>query len=151
MENFNQLISTGNMNLYIVHVKGKSGYYAEALENGNVCFLPFMTNQINFLKEEKLKTYHSEIPMNELFLQIKNHINEIPAFDAHKDEIKTFFRKVVPEYNEKRVLIKYLRKLIYQFSNWSNYMESKKNTKSLSDKWLKQNAPKMSIEKLKLA
>ena len=152
MEYFNKLITTRNMNLFLIQEKGKNGYYAESLENGIVCYISNNTNQISFLQTEKLITYTGHIPLEILFDKMKANKNDMPASNAHKEEIKGFFRKIVPEYNEKRVLIKYLRKIIYQFEILNRYQYNLKKTKSISEKWTLQKSSALQVvNKLKLA
>lgn len=152
MDYFNDLISTGSMNLFLIQEKGKNGYYAESLDNGVVCYISNLTNRINFLSDEKLITYNSKIPLEKLFQLIKKNRKDIPDTNAPKDEIKEFFRSIVPEYNEKRVLIKYLRQIINQFALLLTYEKNNKTSKYISDKWVGQDPKSMRVvKKLKIA
>jgi hypothetical protein len=135
MDYFNDLISTDCMNLFLIQEKGKNGYYAESLDNGVVCYISNLTNRINFLSDEKLVTYNSKVPLENLFQLMKRHKKDIPNTNAPKNEIKKFFRSIVPEYNEKRVLIKYLRQIINQFTLLLVYEKNNKTSKHISDKW----------------
>lgn len=135
MVNYHELITTGGIDLYIVKERGKNGYYAESLDNGTVKYLSDLAHNVTFLIDEKMPTYNNHMSIRGLFNLMETHQGSIPKYDAPKEEVKSFFRLAVPNYNEKRILIKTLRKYLNYFCLIKKYKNSKRETESLFIEW----------------
>ena len=98
-------------------------------------------HQANSLDEIGIYTYEDTIPISEVFKKIAEDTDykETINHKSPEAEIKNYFRKIVENYDEERVYVSNIRKVI----QWYNLLQStglikksikKKNTKSLKTK-----------------
>ena len=83
--------------------------------------------QANLLDEIGIYTYNDTIPLSEIFTKIATKTNCGPSIShkSSKTEITSYFRDILPEYDEERVYISDIKKVI----QWYNSMQSLKMIK----------------------
>ena len=116
----------------ILNVSGKSGLFrvisntknnviVESLENGKRGPL-HSNNQANMLDEIGIYTYNDTVPLSNIFDSIAKKENGGQAI-SHKSsnsELINYFRVILKEYDEERVYISSIKKVI----QWYNCMQA---------------------------
>ena len=116
----------------ILNISGKSGLFrvisntknnviVESLENGKRGPL-HSNNQANMLDEIGIYTYDDTVPLSNIFDSIAKKANGGQAI-SHKSsnsELITYFRDILKEYDEERVYISSIKKVI----QWYNCMQA---------------------------
>jgi len=103
-----------------------NGLIVEDLDSGKSRFVSARKHQFTPLESISIYTLTDTIPLKDVFkiLQGKDQTN-IPAAGAKDDEIKSYFKEVLPEYDEDRVYTKDMKKLFrwYLFLQGKNLLE----------------------------
>jgi len=110
----------GKPGLYKVVSQGKNTVIAEALTDGKKTPL-FSHNQSNMLEEIGIYTYDDTKPLSEIFDEIAIKENEGQAL-SHKsstNQLTDYFREILADYDEERVYISDIKKVI----QWYNVMQ----------------------------
>ena len=116
----------------ILNISGKSGLFrvisntkntviVESLESGKRSSL-HSNNQANMLDEIGIYTYDDTVPLSNIFDSIAKKANGGQAI-SHKSsnsELITYFRDILKEYDEERVYISSIKKVI----QWYNCMQA---------------------------
>jgi len=116
----------------ILNISGKSGLFrvisntkntviVESLESGKRGSL-HSNNQANMLDEIGIYTYDDTVPLSNIFDSIAKKANGGQAI-SHKSsnsELITYFRDILKEYDEERVYISSIKKVI----QWYNCMQA---------------------------
>ena len=82
----------------------------------------YSNNQANLLEEIGIYTYNDTIPLNEIFTTIAKKTKCGPCINhkSSKEDLTNYFREILPEYDEDRVYISDIKKVI----QWYNIMQS---------------------------
>ena len=74
------------------------------------------------MDEIGIYTYNDTIPLSQIFTEIATKTNCGPSIShkASKTELTNYFRDILPEYDEERVYISDIKKVI----QWYNSMQS---------------------------
>jgi hypothetical protein len=113
----------------IIHISGKSGLFemvsnrpngiiAKAIEDG---VTQFYSNRIfQFTPLESIEMYTSEdnIPLKDVMQAAKNKVAQLPSItvEASADELKKYFKEILPTYDDERVKISDIKKFIKWFA-----------------------------------
>jgi len=128
---------SGKPGLYKLLTSTKAGIIAENLQDKKRVMSPF-TN-ISALDEIAVYTYEEEIPLWEIFQKIAEKENFEKTIDhkSGKKELETFFREVLPHYDEDRFYPSHMKKII----QWYNILQQANVLKDyLADKEKQQEA-----------
>ena len=112
----------------ILNISGKSGLFrvisntkntviVESLESGKRSSL-HSNNQANMLDEIGIYTYDDTVPLSNIFDSIAKKANGGQAI-SHKSsnsELITYFRDILKEYDEERVYISSIKKVIQWYN-----------------------------------
>ena len=115
----------------IINVAGKPGLYKVVSQGNNTVIVESLTdkkraplyahNQANTLEEIGIYTYNDTKPLSEIFDDIAKKENCKQAI-SHKSstiELNTYFREILTDYDEERVYISDIKKVI----QWYNALQ----------------------------
>ena len=116
----------------IINVSGKPGLFKIISRSNNTVIIESLTdqkrtaiyshNQANLLDEIGIYTYNDTVPISDIFTEIAKKTSCGPSINhkTSKDELMNYFRDILPEYDEDRVYISDIKKVI----QWYNIMQS---------------------------
>ena len=116
----------------IINVSGKPGLFKVISKSNNTVIIESLTdkkrtaiyshNQANLLNEIGIYTYNDTVPISDIFTKIAEKTSCGPSINhkSSKDDLIIFFREILPEYDEDRVYISDIKKVI----QWYNIMQS---------------------------
>ena len=119
----------------LINISGKNGLFKVISNSKNMIIveslvdkkrIPVHTgNQANMLEEIGIYTYNDTKPLSSVFEDIakKENYNQTISHKLSKNELTEYFRKIVPDFDEEKVYISDIKKVI----QWYNLLQSKKN------------------------
>ena len=113
---------SGKPGLFELKVQTRTGFVAESLIDGKKITVGLRAN-VSLLSEIAVYTYSEEVRLAEVFKAIATKENEGLAL-SHKeseDQLKAYFREILPEYDEDRVYTSDIKKVL----NWYNLLQPK--------------------------
>jgi hypothetical protein len=116
------LAISGKPGLYELKVQTRSGFVAESLLDGKKITVGLRSN-VSLLSEIAVFTYNEEVKLIDIFKSIATKENG-EATISHKesdDKLKSYFREILPEYDEDRVYTSDIKKIF----NWYNLLQPK--------------------------
>jgi hypothetical protein len=116
------LAISGKPGLYELKVQTRSGFVAESLLDGKKITVGLRSN-VSLLSEIAVFTYNEEVKLIDIFKSIATKENG-EATISHKetdDKLKSYFREILPEYDEDRVYTSDIKKIF----NWYNILQPK--------------------------
>ena len=110
----------GKPGLYKVVSQGNNTVIAESLVDGKKTPL-FSHNQSNMLEEISIYTYDDTKPLSEIFdaIAIKENKGQALSHKSSTNQLTDYFREVLADYDEERVYISDIKKVI----QWYNAMQ----------------------------
>tara|TARA_B100000945_G_C19984154_1_gene413483 strand:+ start:128 stop:541 length:414 start_codon:yes stop_codon:yes gene_type:complete len=111
---------SGKAGLFKIVSKGKNTIIAESLSDGKRS--PIYSHvQANMLEEIGIYTYDDTKPLSEIFDEIAKKENTKPTIShkSSKEDLISYFKKILPNYDEERVYISDIKKVI----QWYNSMQ----------------------------
>ncbi|MFL9844333.1 DUF5606 family protein [Flavobacterium rhizosphaerae] len=116
------LAISGKPGLYELKVQTRTGFVAESLIDGKKITVG-LRNNVSLLTEISVYTYNEEVRLAEVFRAIAEKEDNGPAISHKEDNAKLeeYFREVLPEYDEDRVYVSDIKKIV----NWYNLLQSK--------------------------
>ncbi len=113
------LAISGRPGLYKHIAQSKNSVVVESLENKKRSSA-FITEQISSLNDISVFTVGDDIKLEDVFKKIYDYTKGEKAIshNSKPNEIKNFFKKAVPEYDEDRVYISDIKKMI----KWYNIL-----------------------------
>ena len=112
----------GKPGLYKVVSQGNNTVIAESLADGKKTPL-FSHNQSNMLDDIGIYTYDDTKPLSEIFNNIAIKENEGQAL-SHKsstNQLIDYFREILADYDEERVYISDIKKVIQWYNSMQKY------------------------------
>ena len=113
---------SGKPGLYELKAQTRGGFVAESMLDGKKISVN-MRHNVSLLSEIAIYTYTEEVPLREVFQKIYDKENGGEAIN-HKEskaKLEEYFSEVLPEYDEDRVYISDIKKII----QWYNLLVSK--------------------------
>ena len=114
------LAISGKPGLFELKVQTRSGFVAESLLDGKKITVGLRSN-VSLLTEIAVFTYNEEVKLIDIFKSIATKENG-EATISHKetdDKLKSYFREILPEYDEDRVYTSDIKKIF----NWYNILQ----------------------------
>ena len=111
---------SGKAGLFKIVSKGKNTIIAESLSDGKRS--PIHSHaQANMLEEIGIYTYDDTKPLSEIFDEIAKKENTKPTIShkSSKEDLISYFKTILPNYDEERVYISDIKKVI----QWYNSMQ----------------------------
>ncbi len=107
---------SGKGGLYKVFKPAKSGVILESLDETKTKIVATANNRLSILSEISIYTTTKEgtVPLIDVFRKIKTEYGDDLGLDAEADpsELKSFIKSVIPEYDESRVYVSDIKKLV---------------------------------------
>ena len=115
----------------IINVSGKSGLHRIISQSKNSVIVESLTDkkrtpvyshsQANSLEEIGIYTYEDTLALVDIFTNIakKEDCNACLSHKSSKEELENYFREILPEYDEDRVYISDIKKVI----QWYNALQ----------------------------
>lgn len=113
------LAISGEPGLYKMVSQAKNGIIVESIETQKR--IPaYATNKISSLEDIAIFTEDDEVPLKDIFLNIKTKSNgsEAISHKASNNEIKSLFKEILPNYDEDRVYVSDMKKVF----RWYNIL-----------------------------
>ena len=110
----------GKPGLYKVISQGNNSVIVESLNDGKRVPL-YSHNQANMLEEIGIYTYDDTKPLSEIFDDVakKEDCKQAISHKSSRNELESYFREVLSDYDEERVYISDIKKVI----QWYNAMQ----------------------------
>ncbi len=120
---------SGMRGLYKVLTQTKSGFIVESLEDRKRQPVSG-TQQISMLEDISIFTISDDIPLKEVFLKMKAIESEVPVVPAKSggDDLRDYFRKVLPDFDEERVYTSDIKKIINWFNSVRDLLDEEEDT-----------------------
>jgi hypothetical protein len=111
------LAISGKGSLFKLIAQARNGIVVESLEDRKRHVAP-ATARVSSLEDIAIFTNEEEVPLSDIFFMIheKAEGKEILSHKAPVDELKGYFRELVPEYDEDRVYASDIKK-VFQWYN----------------------------------
>jgi len=111
------LAISGKGSLFKLIAQARNGIVVESLEDKKRHVAP-ATARVSSLEDIAIFTKEAEVPLADIFFMIreKSEGREIPSHKAPVDELKSYFRELVPEYDEDRVYVSDIKKVFQWYS-----------------------------------
>ena len=127
----------------IINVSGKPGLFKIVSQAKNAVIIESLTDgkrgvlhsnhQANMLEEIGIYTYNDTKPLSEIFDEIaeKEDFKESISHKSSKNELEDYFREVVMDYDEERVYLSDIKKVVqwYNAMHKNGLIELKKKEK----------------------
>jgi len=107
--------------LFKLVAQTRGGFIAESLIDGKRISSNLRSN-VSLLSEIAVYTLTEEVPLREVFKKIKEKENGVQTSVSHKDNkdaLEEYFFEVLPEYDEDRVYVSDIKKII----KWYNLLQ----------------------------
>ncbi len=113
---------SGKPGLYELKAQTRGGFVAESMLDGKKISVNLRHN-VSLLSEIAIYTYSEEVPLREVFQKISEKENggEAISHKESKAKLEEYFSEVLPEYDEDRVYVSDIKKII----QWYNLLVSK--------------------------
>jgi hypothetical protein len=111
---------SGQGGLFKFISQARNGIIVESLETGKR-MQAFSTMKVNSLKDIAVFTRQEEILLEEVFKKISDKESGSASIDpkSSPDELKSYFLKILPDFDQERVYISDIKKMI----NWYNILQ----------------------------
>lgn len=111
---------SGKGGLYKVFKPAKSGVILESLDEAKAKMVATANNKLSILSEISIYTTTKEgtVPLADVLKKIHTEYGNDLGLDAEADptELKSFIKSVLPEYDESRVYVSDIKKLVKWYS-----------------------------------
>ena len=106
----------GKGGLYKILKPGKTGVLLETLDEVKTKFVASPNDRLSMLSEISIysRTKEGSTPLGDVLWKIKKEFDADLGLDANADpaELKSFLKTILPEYDEDRVYVSDIRKLV---------------------------------------
>ncbi|MEM7550009.1 MAG: DUF5606 domain-containing protein [Bacteroidota bacterium] len=111
---------SGKGGLFKVIKPSRTGVVLESIDEEKKRFLVNANQRISILDEISIYTTDEEgsVPLQEVLTKIKEEFGEDPGVEANSDgeEFKAFLKHILPNYDEERVYVSDIKKLVKWYS-----------------------------------
>ena len=129
---------SGKGGLFKVFKPAKSGVILESLDEAKTKIVATASNRLSILSEISIYTTTKEgtVPLADVFKKMHAEYGDDLGLDAEADpsELKAFIKSILPEYDESRVYVSDIKKLVKWYSVLLKYapeiLTAADNTKS---------------------
>lgn len=116
--NFNEIVSVSKMGgLFLIHKKRTDGLIIKSLSDDKIVFAASRSHVFTPLENITVYTQSDSIELVEVFKAIETYKtkNTIPSPKDANSALKEFFGKIVPDYDEEKVYVSDIQKIIKWF------------------------------------
>lgn len=117
--NLDKVLSiSGKPGLYELISRSKGGFIVKSMDTGKKTAVS-MRHNINVLGEIAIYTYDDEIPLYKVFRNIAEKESNDKTIDpkSSSNELKSYFQEVLPEYDEERVYVSNIKKVLQWYNS----------------------------------
>ncbi len=117
--NLDKVLSiSGKPGLYELISRSKGGFIVKSMDSGKKTAVS-MRHNINVLGEIAIYTYDDEIPLYKVFRNIAEKESNGKTIDprSSSNELKSYFQEVLPEYDEERVYVSNIKKILQWYNS----------------------------------
>jgi len=118
---------SGMSGIYRVVGTRNNGLIIEDLDSGKRKFAPSRTHQFSPMESISIYTYDDSTPLKDIFQSMKDKHAELPPVspNASNEELSDYFREILNDYDEDRVKISDIKKVIkwFGFLDTRGYLE----------------------------
>lgn len=123
---------SGKGGLYKVIAPTKSGVILESLDEARTKLVATASHRLSLLNEISIYTTTKDgtVGLEEILKKINADFGNDPGIDANSDpsELKSFLKAVLPEYDESRVYVSDIKKLVKWYFTMLKYAPELFNT-----------------------
>lgn len=116
---------TGKGGLFKVVAPTKSGVILESLDESKTKVVATASQRLSLLHEISIYTTTKEgtVPLGEVLKKLKAEYGDDPGVDGNSDgtELKAFLKSILPEFDESRVYVSDIKKLVKWYEILSKY------------------------------
>lgn len=116
---------SGKGGLFKVVAPTKSGVILESLDEAKTKLVATTSHRLSLLNEISIYTSTKEgtVALADVLRKIKKEFGDDPGVDANADasELKAFLKSILPEYDESRVYVSDIKKLVKWYEIISKY------------------------------
>lgn len=101
-----------------------NGLIAEDIDTAKRRFLPMRKHQFSPLETIAIFTYTDSVPLLDLFAKMTALVAEgvpVVAHNVSNDELRAYFRQVLPDHDESRVFPRDIKKIV----RWYSFLEER--------------------------
>jgi len=111
------LAISGKSGLFKLVAQARNGIVVESLEDKKRHVAP-ATARVSSLEDIAIFTHDEEIPLADIFFLIHEHTDgkEVLSHKAPPEELKSYFKELVPEYDEDRVYVSDIKKVLQWYN-----------------------------------
>jgi hypothetical protein len=121
---------SGEQGLYKMVSQTKNGIIVESIDTKKR-IAANASNKISSLEDIAIFTEDEEVPLSDVFMNIKAKANGKEAISpkASANEIKAYFKEILPDYDEDRVYVSDMKKVFkwYNLLSSQNLLEEKES------------------------
>ncbi len=132
MDVSNILAVSGLPGLYTLVSSRSNGLVVADIDSGKNRFCSVRKHQFTPLETVAIYTNTDTTPLVDIFQKIKDQQESNPVIDiksSDNDEIEDYFLSIVPDYDEDRVYVSDMKKVI----KWYNFLESRGMLEPVAD------------------
>ena len=109
--------------MYKLVTTRNNGLVIEDMDTGRRTFVSIRKHQFTPLQSVAIYTYGDTAEISQIFqsMMAQREDNPVPSANAAPDELHTYFRKILPDYNEDRVFVSDIKKII----KWFQFLEER--------------------------
>jgi hypothetical protein len=116
---------TGKGGLFRVVAPSKSGVILESLDEAKTKIVANTNHRLSLLNEISIYTTTKEgtAPLVEVLKKINQEFGDDPGVDSNSEaaELKSFLKSILPDYDEERVYVSDIKKLVKWYEIISKY------------------------------
>ncbi len=130
---------SGHQGLYRFVAQANAGVVAESISTGKRNMFG-LSARLTSLSDISIYTQTEEMPLVKVFEKMKEHLGEesAPSARSKPEELKGFFEKVVPDYDQDRFYVSHMKKVVEWYNslkeNASLEFEEKEESKNTGEK-----------------
>ena len=116
--NLDQILAVSRMpGLYRLVTTRNNGLVIEDMDTGRRTFVSIRKHQFTPLQSVAIYTYGDTTEIQQIFQAMidQRGQNPVPSPNDAADELHVYFRKILPDYNEDRVFVSDIKKIIKWF------------------------------------
>lgn len=125
----NILAVSGYSGLYRLVTTRSNGLIIEDFDTGKRSFISLRKHQFTPLESVGIYTYTDVVGLEDIFKTIAGHDEPVIDAGAEPAALHAYFRKILPEYDEDRVYLSDIKKLI----KWYAFLEARNLLVAASD------------------
>jgi len=118
---------SGLPGLFKMIANRSNGLIVENLDTGKTRFVPSRKHGFTPLESISIYTLADTISLKEVFERLqKKDPAQVPTNESSDEQIKSYFKELIPDYDDSRVYLKDMKKLFrwYQFLNGKKLLET---------------------------